>query len=172
MAAGVGILGVDRGGQSPHDAGEQLGLLSIQLGVAAMDAQDSGDRVEQVGLGGAELAAGRMIEGGQVAKHLPALADRHRLVAYHRAGYAGSGGLAGPLSFGQEAARCRALLRHLGIERAHLVGHSSSGSMALQVALDAADAVPDQVEALLRRVVHAHVADGFRVVLDGFDLMQ
>ena len=32
-------------------------------------------------------------------------------------------------------------MRHLGIERAHIVGHSSSASMALQLALDAPDAV-------------------------------
>ena len=70
----------------------------------------------------------------------PALAG-HRLVRYHRAGYAGSDPVAGPLSFAAQAAHCRALMRHLGIERAHLAGHSSSACMALQVAVDAPDAV-------------------------------
>jgi pimeloyl-ACP methyl ester carboxylesterase len=32
-------------------------------------------------------------------------------------------------------------MRHLGIERAHVVGHSSSAIMALQLALDAPDRV-------------------------------
>ncbi len=32
-----------------------------------------------------------------------------------------------PFSLGQEAADCRVLLWHLGIERAHVVGHSSGG---------------------------------------------
>jgi pimeloyl-ACP methyl ester carboxylesterase len=32
-------------------------------------------------------------------------------------------------------------MRHLGIERAHVVGHSSSAVIALQLALDAPDAV-------------------------------
>jgi pimeloyl-ACP methyl ester carboxylesterase len=71
----------------------------------------------------------------------PALADRYRLLTYHRAGYAGSGPLPAPLTFEGEAARCRALMRHLGIERAHLVGHSSSGNMVLQLALDAPEVV-------------------------------
>jgi pimeloyl-ACP methyl ester carboxylesterase len=31
------------------------------------------------------------------------------------------------------------LLHHLGIERAHIVGHASSAMMALQLALDAPD---------------------------------
>ena len=39
------------------------------------------------------------------------------------------------------AEHCRLLLRELGIERAHIVGHSSSALIALQLALDAPDAV-------------------------------
>jgi pimeloyl-ACP methyl ester carboxylesterase len=70
----------------------------------------------------------------------PALA-RYSVVRYHRAGYAGSGRLAGPVGFSEAAAHCRALMRHLGIERAHVVGHSSSASMALQLALDEPEAV-------------------------------
>jgi len=35
----------------------------------------------------------------------------------------------------------RALMRSFGIERAHLVGHSSGGTSAMQLALDAPDAV-------------------------------
>jgi pimeloyl-ACP methyl ester carboxylesterase len=35
----------------------------------------------------------------------------------------------------------RALMRSFGIERAHLVGHSSGGASAMQLALDAPDAV-------------------------------
>jgi pimeloyl-ACP methyl ester carboxylesterase len=71
----------------------------------------------------------------------PALGDRHSLISYHRTGYAGSGRLPGAVSFARQAAHCLALMRHLGIVRAHVVGHSSSASMALQLALDAPDAV-------------------------------
>jgi pimeloyl-ACP methyl ester carboxylesterase len=71
----------------------------------------------------------------------PALADRYRRLTYHRAGYAGSGPVPAPLTLGGEAARCRALLRPRGIGRAHVVGHSSSGNLALQLALDAPEAV-------------------------------
>jgi pimeloyl-ACP methyl ester carboxylesterase len=67
----------------------------------------------------------------------PALAGRHRLVRYHRAGYAGSSRPPGPVSLADQAAHCRSLMRHLGIERAHVVGHSSSANIALQLALDA-----------------------------------
>jgi pimeloyl-ACP methyl ester carboxylesterase len=71
----------------------------------------------------------------------PVLTARYRLVRYHRVGYAGSTRLAGPVSIAQQAAHCRALMRHLGIEQAHIVGHSSSAMMALQLALDAPAAV-------------------------------
>jgi pimeloyl-ACP methyl ester carboxylesterase len=71
----------------------------------------------------------------------PALTDSYRLVRYHRAGYGGSGAVAGPLSIAGQGAHCRLLLRHLGIERAHVVGHSSSANMALQMTLDAPETV-------------------------------
>jgi pimeloyl-ACP methyl ester carboxylesterase len=71
----------------------------------------------------------------------PALADRYRLLAYHRAGYGGSSPLQGPASIGGHAEHCRLLMRRLGIERAHVVGHSSSAVIALRLALDFPDAV-------------------------------
>ena len=71
----------------------------------------------------------------------PVLADRYRLIRYHRRGYAGSSPSPAPFSIAQQAADCRALLRGLGIERAHVVGHSSGGAMALQLALDAPEVV-------------------------------
>jgi pimeloyl-ACP methyl ester carboxylesterase len=66
----------------------------------------------------------------------PVLASRYRLVRYHRVGYAGSSRVAGPVSIAQQAAHLHSLMRYLGIERAHFVGHSSSGNIALQLALD------------------------------------
>lgn len=66
----------------------------------------------------------------------PALAG-HALVTYHRAGYATSSRPAGPVSIADHAEHARVLLGHLGIARAHVVGHSSSAMIALQLALDA-----------------------------------
>ncbi|MDQ3692214.1 MAG: alpha/beta hydrolase [Chloroflexota bacterium] len=71
----------------------------------------------------------------------PTLTDRYRLIRYHRRGYAGSTRAHGSVSVSQQAADCRALLRHLGVDRAHVVGHSYGGAIALQLALDAPDAV-------------------------------
>lgn len=75
----------------------------------------------------------------------PALSGRYRLVRYHRIGYAGSSRLAGPVSLADQAGHLRALMRHLGIVRAHIVGHSSSGNIALQLALEA----PEMVRSLV-----------------------
>ena len=66
----------------------------------------------------------------------PRLAGRYQLITYHRRGYGGSSRGAGLTSIGQQAADCRALLAHLGVQRAHVVGHSFGGNIALQLALD------------------------------------
>ena len=71
----------------------------------------------------------------------PSLTGRYRLVLYHRRGYAGSSRASGTVSITQQAADCRALLRHLGVKRAHVVGHSYGGDVALQLALDTPDVV-------------------------------
>jgi pimeloyl-ACP methyl ester carboxylesterase len=71
----------------------------------------------------------------------PSLADRYRLILYHRRGYAGSSRVTATVAVAQQAADCLVLLRHLEVERAHVVGHSYGGAVALQLALDSPDAV-------------------------------
>jgi pimeloyl-ACP methyl ester carboxylesterase len=66
----------------------------------------------------------------------PALADRYRLLRYHRAGFADSDPIQGSVGMADHAAHCALLMRRLRIERAHIVGHSSSAAVALQLALD------------------------------------
>ena len=66
----------------------------------------------------------------------PSLPGRYRLIVYHRRGYAGSSRVSEPVSVARQAADCWVLLRHLGMERAHVVGHSYGGDVALQLALD------------------------------------
>jgi pimeloyl-ACP methyl ester carboxylesterase len=70
-----------------------------------------------------------------------ALTSRYQLLSYHRAGFAGSGPLEGPPTMAAHAAHCHQLMRELGITSAHIVGHSSSVPIALQLALDAPHAV-------------------------------
>jgi pimeloyl-ACP methyl ester carboxylesterase len=71
----------------------------------------------------------------------PALSQCFRLVLYHRVGYAGSSALTGPMTFEGEAATFREFAGAIGITQAHIVGHSASGCMVLQFALDAPDVV-------------------------------
>ncbi len=66
----------------------------------------------------------------------PGLDTNYKLITYHRRGYGGSRHLEGPFSVAQHAADCDALLAHLGVAQAHIVGHSYGGSVALQLALD------------------------------------
>jgi 3-oxoadipate enol-lactonase len=75
----------------------------------------------------------------------PALADAHQLLTYDRAGYGASGRVKGPVTIADHARHCALLMRQVGIERAHVVGHSSSAVVALQVALDHPAAVQSVV---------------------------
>ncbi len=82
-----------------------------------------------------------LIHGSVIAdSYVPILAEPSlsgfRLVRYRRRGYGGSMHSAAPVSIADQAADCAALMRHLGIERAHLVGHSYGGAIAMQLALD------------------------------------
>jgi pimeloyl-ACP methyl ester carboxylesterase len=98
----------------------------------------------------------------------PTLAEQCLLLVYHRAGFAGSSRVEGPLSIVDHARHCRLLLEELGIERAHVVGHSSSAVIALQVALDFPEVVqtlavmeparPVPATALQATFVRDHVA--------------
>jgi pimeloyl-ACP methyl ester carboxylesterase len=71
----------------------------------------------------------------------PAVRDDYRVIRYHRRGSAGSSPVQGPVAVTRQAADCRALLGALGIAKAHVVGHSYGGAIALQLALDAPEAV-------------------------------
>ena len=66
----------------------------------------------------------------------PALAERYRLVHYHRRGFGNSTTDGVPLSIAEHAADCRAVMTHLGIERAHVAALSGAGTIQLQLALD------------------------------------
>jgi 3-oxoadipate enol-lactonase len=67
----------------------------------------------------------------------PALGHGYRRVVYHRRGYAGSSPATGDGSIRHDADDCRGLLAAMGIDRAHIVGYSYSGAVALQLAADA-----------------------------------
>lgn len=71
----------------------------------------------------------------------PALAERFRLISYHRRGYGGSTPAAEPVSLADGARDCQALISFLGLRHAHVVGHSYGASVALQLALDAPEVV-------------------------------
>jgi len=86
-----------------------------------------------------------LIHGGVVAELFVPVARQleqsHRVLRYHRSGYAGSQRLPGALSIPQHAAQLRDLLQALGIARVHVVGHSFGANIAFQLAIDAPEAV-------------------------------
>lgn len=71
----------------------------------------------------------------------PELQDAYQVVMYHRRGYVGSSPVQGPGSIERDALDCQRLLAALDIERAHVVGVSYSGAVALQLAATAPSCV-------------------------------
>jgi pimeloyl-ACP methyl ester carboxylesterase len=71
----------------------------------------------------------------------PALADRYRLIHYHKRGWCGSTHTKPPVRMEDHAADAAALLAYLEIPRAHIVGHSSGAVVALQLAAQRPDLV-------------------------------
>ncbi len=71
----------------------------------------------------------------------PALTASRRVIRYHKRGSGGSTHTPGPVGIADHAADARALLDRLGIERAHVAGHSSGAAVAAQLALDHPDRV-------------------------------
>jgi pimeloyl-ACP methyl ester carboxylesterase len=65
-----------------------------------------------------------------------ALTDRYLVIAYHQRGQAGSTPTTGLVTFEEHAADAAALLRELGVARAHVAGHSTGASIAMQLAVD------------------------------------
>jgi len=84
-----------------------------------------------------------LIHGAHIADAFAPLMEQsaledYQLIRYRRRGYAGSVPAQGPPEdfVRQAAADAAALLDHLDIERAHIAGHSSGGTISLQLAMD------------------------------------
>ena len=70
----------------------------------------------------------------------PAL-EGYQLIRYHRRGHVGSSQTAGPVAIADQVADLAGLLDSLRVRRAHVVGHSYGGLVALQLSLDRPDLV-------------------------------
>ena len=73
------------------------------------------------------------------AELIPPLAQRHRVIAVELQGHGRTGDIDRTLSPTNSAADVVALLDHLGIDRAHVLGHSMGGAVAMQLAVSHPD---------------------------------
>jgi pimeloyl-ACP methyl ester carboxylesterase len=103
------------------------------------------------------------LHGGILTNWFGPLADElsrtggYRLISYHRPGYGSSTLPSQPITMAGQADCCLALMRHLGVAQAHLVGHSIGACIALQVALQAPETIASV--ALLEPPVMTAISD-------------
>jgi pimeloyl-ACP methyl ester carboxylesterase len=129
------------------------GIVSVWAAVSARPEAQSTRPLQRMAVNGGEVeyeVAGTgepvlLIHGtGVAATFYPTMTEPsmqgYRKIRYHRRGFAGSSRAPVPFSIKDQAADARALLKALGISRAHIVGHSFGASTALQFALDYPDA--------------------------------
>jgi pimeloyl-ACP methyl ester carboxylesterase len=86
----------------------------------------------------------------------PTLTDHYKVINYHRRGFAGSEHPKGQATIEDQVEDCYQLLRYLGVDRAHVMGHSLGGVIAIQLALSYPDVVNDL--ALMEPAIMAAVA--------------
>jgi pimeloyl-ACP methyl ester carboxylesterase len=115
--------------------------LRIPDGTGSVGGIELGYRVQGAGEPIVFLHGGILTDWfGPLADEL-SKASSYRLVSYHRPGYGNSSLPSEPLTMAGQAGCCLALMRHLGLGKAHLVGHSIGACIALQAALQEPDAV-------------------------------
>ena len=78
---------------------------------------------------------------------IPTLATRHRVVALEMQGHGRTADIDREISPAASAADVVALLDHLGIDRAHVLGHSMGAAVALELAINHPDRVRSIVPA-------------------------
>ena len=71
----------------------------------------------------------------------PVLINHFRVIDYHRRGWGNSSIPAMPVTMQQQIADCKAILKHLDVQRAHFAGQSGGGQVVLQMAQDAPEIV-------------------------------
>ena len=99
---------------------------------------------EQHGTTGSPLV---LLHGGMLnidlnfAELIPRLAPRHRVIAVELQGHGRTADTERTISPANSASDVVALLDHLGIERAHMLGHSMGGAVAMELAVSYANRV-------------------------------
>ncbi len=142
------------------------------------DEEDAGPAYQFIEAGGHRLRYTRQGEGGQTVLlihgfggdldnwlfNIQALADHHTVHALDLPGHGQSDKTPGDPSLAGLVASVRAFMDAVGVERAHLIGHSLGGAIALQLARE----VPERVQSLAL-IGSAGLGQGInRGYIDGF----
>lgn len=122
-----------------HMVSTPQNISRVDVGGVSLEYQERGEGEALVLLHGLGCSA------DDWALQMSALSERYRVIAPSLRGFGGSDRPAGPCSIMQYARDMVALLDRLEIQRAHVLGHSMGGAVALQLAV----ANPERLNSLV-----------------------
>lgn len=174
-----GLLAVLADASVPDtDIDRYIEAFNANFTPATADAEDAGPAYQFIEAGGRRLRYTRQGESGQTVLlihgfggdldnwlfNIQALAEKHTVYALDLPGHGQSDKTLDDPSLAGLAAGVQAFMDAVGIESAHLVGHSLGGAIALQLAREA----PDRVQSLALISSAGLGAEINRSYIDGF----
>jgi pimeloyl-ACP methyl ester carboxylesterase len=145
--AEAGLAQTDAGTATPSGEGDDMSATSVETGYAPINGLNMYYEIHGSGGVPVMLLHGAYMSTGMMEFLLSGLANTRQVIAVDLQGHGRTADVDRPITYEQMADDVAALMEHLGISLADIVGYSMGGSIVLQVAMRHPDSVRKLVAA-------------------------
>jgi pimeloyl-ACP methyl ester carboxylesterase len=145
--AEAGLAQTDAGTATPSGEGDDVSATSVETGYAPINGLNMYYEIHGSGGVPVMLLHGAYMSTGMMEFLLSGLANTRQVIAVDLQGHGRTADVDRPITYEQMADDVAALMEHLGISLADIVGYSMGGSIVLQVAMRHPDSVRKLVAA-------------------------